>query len=81
MVLEVAVLFAVMAQGHKPVSVSTGTNLLDREWHVAGHRDADGLDPAKQLIEILREFLITLHHLVSFLQMKEAPGQRAGGFP
>jgi hypothetical protein len=78
---EVPVLFTVMAQGHKPVSVSTGSNLLDREWHIAGHRDTDGMDAAEQLIEILRKFVITVHRLVSFLQMQEALGARAGGFP
>ncbi len=59
----------------------TGSNLLDREWHVAGHRDADSMDTAKQLIEMRRKFLIALHPLLSFLQMQEAPGARAGGFP
>ncbi|HRB81485.1 MAG TPA: hypothetical protein PK614_04420 [Nitrospira sp.] len=43
-------------------------------------RDADGMQAVNQLIEVLPQFLITLHRLTFFLRIQEAPDPRAGGF-
>lgn len=77
---QIAGLFAIMTSRHQSLSVFTGSNLLDRQRDVAGHRDADGIDAAKQVIEMLRKFLIALLRLVSFLRVQETSGVRAGGF-
>ena len=53
-------------EGDQPVPVLTDADLLDREWQVARHRDTDGSDTAKQLIEMRCKFLVVLHHVPFF---------------
>ncbi|MDR4470222.1 MAG: hypothetical protein MRJ68_18315 [Nitrospira sp.] len=64
---EVAVLFAIVTQRHKPVPFSIDADLFNAQRHEAGHGDTNSGVTAKELIQVRCKVSIDIHHVFPFI--------------